>query len=583
MPAAPAPTAAEVPEWLQEMAPAETVPPTPAIEAPPADARPTSEEAPPPQPAPAPALVEIPEWLQKADMADARPTSADARPTSADADRAPVAPPETETPVTEGPPEEVAPVTPALVLAEVPERLHDGPPSPADARPKSAEAVSAEPVAPFPDSALEESIPPTTAEIPDWLQDLKPQERTTTDKEVTWLSELEAEPAPPGPQGVPVFEGTTPSAPREPAFGMAGVEGLARAEIPQWLEALRPRSEADKPIAEQGPVETEGLLEGLRGVIAPTLTLGGSPIREIAREAETSEASSTRAQLLEGLLGRPVETTQPEVSKKSIGRTINVRDVGERIQRLLVALVLIGAVVGTLLPLEMGWSIPSLTQPLAYRDVYQLYDAIQGMGTGDAMLVAFEYGPAEADELDLVAKPVLQHAFDQGASISVVSTRPEGLTVAEGVLSAIAPPEEERFTLYGYAPGDALGVSQLLSELGPDHQIILVLTARPGPLRWWIEQANATTLPGADAPPVAAGLSAALEPIASPYLDPSAGQLVGAINGVSGAAAYETRSAAPDRATRQLTVLAAGHTAIVCLIVIGGIFYALSGLRRRKQ
>jgi hypothetical protein len=338
------------------------------------------------------------------------------------------------------------------------------------------------------------------------------------------------------------------------------------------LEALRPRSETDKPIAEQGPVETEGLLEGLRGVIAPTLALEASPIRESLQEVEISEASSTRAQLLEGILNQPVETTSPKVSEEGIGT-------GERIQRLLVALVLIAAVVGTLLPMEMGWSIPPLTQPLTYREVDQLHDAIQDMSAGDAVLVAFEYGPAEAGELDLVAEPVLRHVLDQGANISAVSTRPEGLMMAERVLNTIAAPEE-RYTSHKYVPGDALGVSQLLAEVSPDHQLVLVLTARPGALRWWIEQASAA---GGNAPPVAVGLSAALESAASPYLDVSAGQLKGAINGVSGAAAYEARRGTPNQATRELTALAAGHTAIVCLIVLGGIFYALSGLRRRQK
>jgi hypothetical protein len=139
---------------------------------------------------------------------------------------------------------------------------------------------------------------------------------------------------------------------------------------------------------------------------------------------------------------------------------------------------------------------------------------------------------------------------------------------------------ETRHSVLAYRPGDAIGVSQLLAKAGTPPSLIVVLTAQPGPLRWWIEQTRAR---GWGDTQIVAGISAGLESAASPYLDDSAGQLAGAINGVRGAAAYEGRHGLSGRATRQLDALAIGHIAIVALMILGAVIYVPGGLRRRKK
>ena len=85
------------------------------------------------------------------------------------------------------------------------------------------------------------------------------------------------------------------------------------------------------------------------------------------------------------------------------------------------------------------------------------------------------------------------------------------------------------------------------------------------------------------APPIVAGVSTILESATSPYLDASAGQLEGAIHGLSGAAAYEKLYGSSGQATQRLDTLAAGHIAMVGLMIIGAIFHTLGGLRRREK
>ena len=218
----------------------------------------------------------------------------------------------------------------------------------------------------------------------------------------------------------------------------------------------------------------------------------------------------------------------------------------------------------------------------------EMYNTIQGLSTSaeDTVMVAFEYGPAEADELDLVAAPILQHLLDQldpGAHISIVSTRPEGIAAATKLMNDIVESGQYTGTQYSllYRSGDATGVSQLLADAGTPPKLIVLLTAQPGPLRWWIEQ---TQTRGATIIPIVAGISAALEPAAAPYLDTSAGQLAGAVSGLSGAAIYEKARGLPDPATQwRLNALTIGHIAVVGLIVLGAVLYAPSGLRRREK
>ena len=423
-----------------------------------------------------------------------------------------------------------------------------------------------------------EPAPPVVEAVPEGVSSVRPLVEFPVETEISeapdWLSELEAEPLP------------TP-APAAPAL-----EGIAFAEIPDWMQAMRPRPAQAEAIVEEEPLETGGLLRGLRGVITPAFAIEAPLVGESAVPPEVREAGLSRAQLLQSLLAQPDEISQPKPLMRG-------PRVSERIQRWLVAIVLIATAILIVLtaPGISMFYIPPLTQPAAAPESSQrmdlqhlmgTYDTIQGLSLapGESVLAAFEYGPTEADELNLVAEPLLRHLLGRGAHISIVSTRPEGMTVAAGLLERIVESDDQytkdQYSLTNYRPGNATGVSQLLVSPGTPPNLILVLTAQPGPLRWWIEQTQAQ---GEDAPPMVAGVSAALEPAAGPYLA-GAGKLKGAVSGLGGAAVYERKLALSDSdasATRQLNALAVGHTAIVALIIVGAVLYALSGLRRREE
>ena len=485
-------------------------------------------------------------------------------------------------------PQEAIPPTEPVEPVEIPDWLRD-----------IAPAEPEEEVAP-PTAKVEPA--PAPAEVPDWLRDIAPAEPaaeevkaeaketispfldTTTPvapESSGWLTELQPETEPSTDARVPVFKQPLPL---EPEIEAAEKAGLVRAEIPAWLEAMRPSEAAE--VALEGPVETEGLLEGLRALLPQAAAIEMPMTRESALPAEAREASLARAQLLQRLISQPTEAPQPRAGEPGVA-------VGEWLQRLAIGLVLLLSVLAILAwqPL-MGSKAPVLARPGQLgREGETLYNVIEGVGAGESVLVAFEYGPAEADELDWVARPILRHLIDREADVSIASTRPDGLAVAERaweetwqVVQDNPTPEEESLQYYepgaNYQPGDATGVSQLLAQTGERPRLIVVLASRSAPLRWWVEQTHARYDP---APLISAGVSAAVEAAASPYFDASAGQLRGTISGLSGAAAYESHRTMEGQAAKRFNALAAGHVAVVILMFAGGIVHTLIRPRREER
>jgi hypothetical protein len=300
---------------------------------------------------------------------------------------------------------------------------------------------------------------------------------------------------------------------------------------------------------------------------------------EDALAAEASEAALTRAQLFQSLLSQPTKVPQPKVQRRAISQW-------ERVQRWIVAIVLLVPAM-LLIWQQLGYQFglpdpPVLAQPSASTEARALYEVIEGSDAQSRVLIAFEYGAAEADELNLIAEPLLQHLVERGAIISAVSTQPEGIAVANALQNGIGP--EGTFTDSRYLPGNDTGIAQQLRDLETNNarpSAIIVLAARPAPLRWWVEQTQAVYWNAA--PTVVAGVSAAVEPVAIPYADGDPAQLSAVVSGLRGAAAYEIERGGGGQITQQYNALAAGHVVVICLIVLGGILYAVEGSLRRSK
>ena len=514
----------ETPDWLRNIAPlAED------------EEEEEDEDAQPPRPAtgerasePESGAIQIPDWLKRA-QAGEPPVVSDEPEASEELSR-PEPPAEEEVETETAAPTGVSPESVAIPSWLV------------DAETRADELPSDERPVPFTEAA------PEVVETPSWLTELM----TPTPEE--------EEKAPPFPE--------------EPSIVEEGLEpDLRRADIPSWVQELRPSQEGgEEPV--RGALETQGLLKGLRGVI-PSVSVRAPDTFAVSAVSGTNEASRARAELLQSLLGQPAFRPRVAARGEPEGRKSRAAFL---VERWLVSGILLLAVLGMLLAPVTGGRAPRLTRPLETLGARNLNTVVNELDAGDPVLVAFDYGPPEAEELDAVAGPVLRHVLDQGAQVSVVSTRPDGLLVADALMTGIGA-SGDQYTLIGYRPGTATAVSQLLTATDVTPRMLLVLTSQPMPLRLWIEQARA--LYGDRLTVVTAG-SAALEPIASPYGEISAGQLAGAIHGLRGSASYEALRGAAGSGTQRLNALAAGHVAIASMIVVGAVVHAFGGSKGKK-
>ncbi len=572
----------EIPPWLAEL----TAPVGPA-----------ASEAPPVEAA-------IPEWLAGVE-ATAGPAAPEVPPMEA-------AIPEwlAELEATAGP---AAPEVPP-VEATVPEWLAEleAPAGPAAPEVPPVEAAIPEwlaeletPSRPSPEAPVPPlagvSAPPSV-EIPDWLREVQSaplvQEGPSAKLPPIALVETPAG-VPTAPEGVPpvlLEEEETPiPAPDEipdwlraaseeapPEFG-----GLVPAEIPEWLRALQPRAEA--AVMEE-PAETAGFLAGLRGLLPIGHGLDMPADARPSLPQPPSPAAVARAELLQGLLSRPL-MVPPTTAAREVHRPA-----GWALTRFLVGVILLGAI---LLPMLVR--LPLFGPPVA-PTVEALFAAINQLPSGTSVLVAWEYGPAEADEMDRVVGPLIDHLLRQQARLVVVSTRPEGPAVAEALLASHLADLSERprrIANLGYVPGQAAGVREVLGNLDgrtevgtglpaaqveamagvhsvADVGMVVVLAAQPDDLRVWVEQVSAAR-PDV---PIVAGVSARAELMSTPYL--TAGQIHGMVAGLAGGAAYEEKldTGWGRQYEYYLNSLGLAQMAVAVLAVIGALIFLVGGRKR---
>ncbi|HEY75638.1 MAG TPA: zinc ribbon domain-containing protein [Thermoflexia bacterium] len=598
----------EVPEWLQESAP-EAAPPEEEVERESEVPEWIQEVVSPEEEAEE--TAEVPDWLREVSPPDA----------SVEEEEVEAAPPpegELEPPAwLQEVSEEVGGGPFVGVPTEEAEAVQPGAEAPEWLR-EIAEAVEPPSTPPEREAEEEVSLPPTEeaeepeeAELPTWLLQAVSPVEAPAEEAPTEAEEPEVRKGVrvfTSEEGVPTLEpGEVPDWLKELAptdevplpvpeeKGEEEIEGLAPAEIPDWLEALRPREEGGTP---EEPVETEGVLEGLRGTLPPSPAVEAAERAVSIPSVTAKPASIARAELFQELLTRPI------ISPRRIERR-RERGVGLAIQRLIIGLLLLAAVLapmaGMWLPVGEGGGSAA---PALLPDVQAAYTTVETrVHQGTPVLVSIEYGPSEAEEVDLVAQTLLRHILDRGGRLILVSTRPEGPALADRLLSALveAADREARVVNLGYQPGQASGVQGLLANLArrpvypagvpasempamegvssaEDVNLVVVLGGQDEDVLTWIEQTSAR-YPDL---PVVAGVSARVEVSASPYLERAgAGALKGLVVGLPGATVYQDLRGEEDRhLTYYLQSVMWGQWAVAALMAVGMVVFLAGGKGR---
>ena len=452
---------------------------------------------------------------------------------------------------------------------------------------------------------LEEQAQPTLpSEKPDWLTDLEASSKIKLDggifaneadqiqpAPVETPKEKEPEPVePPEWLTKPGFE-APPESPKEPESSSEAEAPIAPAELPGWLEAIRP-SEAVSPT---GPVEdvsgadmvTAGPLAGLRGVISPhpsAIRAQKPPTYSI--KLKVTEEQQARVRMMEELLedeGKPTPLpSKPIISPRHIFRLI--------------------IVVALLLP--MIWMIISNSQhsatpqPGSVPGVVDFTQRIQALPANAPVLIAFDYEAGFSGEMNLAITNVVTQLMNKSAYLTLVATSSSGPALAESIIKNASSNLAGTVSTYpsyadlGYIPGGTMGLLGLVSSpksilpyalngsnvwakaplnsisTVKDFSAVIVITNDPDTARIWIEQVG-SQLQEADTPLLFV-TSAQAEPLIRPYYEATPAQVQGLIAGLTGGVAY-ARTVGDYQQNGTWDAYSAGVTVSVLIIFIGSI------------
>jgi len=269
--------------------------------------------------------------------------------------------------------------------------------------------------------------------------------------------------------------------------------------------------------------------------------------------------------------------------------------------------------VGVAMPIIMPMGLP-VTTTGSTRSAFEFID---GLKPGDAVLISFDYGPSSAPENDPMAEGIMRQCFTKRIRVVICALYPlGGLQLANNSLAKIltefphlkygedyvnlgfkdgaqAVMKRMGDDIVGAFPVDVRGTPlakiPMMKEVRSLHQISVVVTIATGIIgEWWITQAHPQS-----GTPIIVGPTAVGAPKYYAYLN--AGQLVGMLSGMKGAAEYEKLLAAryPDlgrfyRTTRAFTATKGMdaqtviHFVIILFILIGNAAYMSHRAALRK-
>ncbi len=443
----------------------------------------------------------------------------------------------------EGIPEELA-------GAELPDWLQDTP-------------LDSPPPMPFFEPGQDASL-----EIPDWLQ----PDDAEADTAVT-----PKKPAPESPgSGRSEWRSLLNELP--PLTPLA--ESLPKADIPEWVQHLKPPELSGQPPREpEGPAETVGPLKGLHGIVTIEPTIArprmASPLQAYVTTPEQQQQAALLRQITQAM-----PATATTLSRKTAYDTAVWL-------RIALALLLMGA-------LLVGLRGPSLVATEGQVPAHvQAVEAAVSAAAGQPVLVAVEYTPAMAGELSPQAEMLLAQLAANGSPVLITSQYAAGTAVANSLQA-----EGERHML-GYLPGESIGLRQLGDCLAGRNScdqlngrlldadlqasldqvsLVIVLTGDRDNLVNWVEQV------GSVAPHVVlvAGVTQALTPLTRSYA--ATGQISGLLGGIPDAVVYEQLIGQPASDLHaQLNAQIVGQLLAAGLLAIGLLAYGTTSLVNRRQ
>ena len=240
---------------------------------------------------------------------------------------------------------------------------------------------------------------------------------------------------------------------------------------------------------------------------------------------------------------------------------------------------------------------------LVSTEVRQVYEAVEALKPGAKVLMAFDYDPPSAPELQPMAETFVRLCFERDLKIIVMGLWPQGPQQAnlafdkvlgepdiaaknlkygvdyvnlgfqtgnEFVIQRMGGSFKSMFrTDYEGTPYDDLPLVRNVKNFSNIDYCFNLSSGFPGTVEWVQVAADRYGVK------LGAGNTAVQAPTVYPYL--SAGQLGGLLGGMSGAAEFEKICEIPGKGTKFMLSQSFSHVVVIAFILIGNVAFFMSG------
>jgi hypothetical protein len=396
----------------------------------------------------------------------------------------------------------------------------------------------------------------------DWLQE---QVRADQSASALGASQEDDEQVGSPAESVSPFEGDLsdfleagyPKAPKTEAAELAA-EDLSPAELPTWLEAMRPVEAAALGLVgeaeREAQLETSGPLAGLRGVLPaePDIARLKKP-PAYALRLQVTDSQQASADLMTSLL-------QNEAEPKALPERPMISS--QYVFRLIIFAALLIPIIWAAFANSQTVPLPTLPQ-----EVFDTTSVVNALPENPLVLLAVDYEPGLSGEMQAASAALIDQLMLKGAYLALVSTSTNGPALAENLVHITADrsghvyEDVSQYANLGYIPGGAAGLAsfteaprkttpyaldpestyvwgqpplQTAAQLS-DFSLVAVITDNADKARSWIEQVQ----PSLGATPMVMVVSAQAEPMVRPYYYSTQKQIQGMVAGLAGSGAYE--------------------------------------------
>lgn len=247
----------------------------------------------------------------------------------------------------------------------------------------------------------------------------------------------------------------------------------------------------------------------------------------------------------------------------------------------------------TIIPLIRPIGLPIRVSEPAQK----LYDTIDSLPSGSKVLFSLDYGPSTMPEVYPMNLSIARHCFQKNLKVVGMALWPMGASLGQMAFETAAGEYEKEYgkdyVNLGFKAGGIIVVSNAATAMrevfpldykgtpieelpimdgvrGYDaFELIVTFSAGDPGVPAWVMIAYSRYHR-----PVGAGCTAVSAPGFYPYLQ--AGQLVGLLGGMKGAAEYETLVNAPGLATSGMDAQSIAHALIILFIILGNVVYFIT-------